>query len=295
MQRRPIKHFLEYLLVLALYYPSRLFSIDATSAFFGLALEKIGPLLKPAANKRIKRNIAICFPDFSPEKVDETARKSWNNLGRFIGEFPHMEKLSGEALWGRVKVEGTHHLDAAVKSGKGCIVFSGHFANWEIIAKSSYEYGVPPALIYRPANNRLVNKLILKARGKSHAGIYGKGAESTRGIFKVLKKKGVAGMLVDQKTNEGLKLKFFGRDAMTTPGPAQLALALDCILLPVVVFRENGANFLVRVEPPLQYEKTGDGEKDAAAIMQQINDILERWVREHPEQWLWLHRRWVEN
>jgi len=295
MRHHPIKHFLEYVLVLALYYPSQLFSIDATSNFFGVLLEKIGPLLKPSANKRIKRNIGLCFPDFSEEKINKMTRKSWNNLGRFIGEFPHIEKLQGKALWSRVKFEGAHHLDTAIKSGKGCIVFSGHLANWEIIAKTSYEYGIPPALIYRPANNQLINRLILKSRSKSHAGIYPKGAESMRAIFKVLRKKGIAGMLVDQKTNEGLKLKFFGRDAMTTPGPAQLALALDCILLPVVVFRENGANFLLRVEPPLQYEKTGNAEQDAATIMQQINDILERWVLTHPEQWLWLHRRWVEN
>jgi len=296
MAKRPIKHFLEYLLVLAIYYPSRLFSIDATSDFFGNMMEKIGPLIKSAAHRRIKRNIARCFPDWSKEKVGETAKKMWNNLGRFTGEFPHLENLTGDKFWQQVTIENEHYLEEIKKSASGGIIISGHFANWEIMPKAAFEYGMPLTLIYRPANNPYVNKLLLKARSKSHVGgMFPKGKESTRQVVHILTRGKLAGMLVDQKANEGFRLKFFGRDAMTTPGPAQLALKFGCPLLPAVVFRENGAHFRVRIEAPLEIKKTGDDVKDAEAIMQQINDIFENWVREKPEQWLWLHRRWVEN
>jgi KDO2-lipid IV(A) lauroyltransferase len=101
-------------------------------------------------------------------------------------------------------------------------------------------------------------------------------------------------MLVDQKMNDGIAVPFFGRDAMTAPALAVLALRYDCAVVPIRMQRLKGARFRMISEPPLALPKTGDNNADRRALMIEVNAIVERWVREHPEQWLWLHRRWPD-
>jgi Kdo2-lipid IVA lauroyltransferase/acyltransferase len=101
-------------------------------------------------------------------------------------------------------------------------------------------------------------------------------------------------MLVDQKMNDGIPVPFFGRDAMTAPALAVLALRYDCAVVPIRMLRTKGAHFRMISEPPLVLPKTGNAEADRRALMVSVNGIVERWVREHPEQWLWLHRRWPD-
>jgi len=99
-------------------------------------------------------------------------------------------------------------------------------------------------------------------------------------------------MLVDQKMNNGIAVPFFGRPAMTAPALAQLALRFDCPVVPARVVRLNGAHFQLIVYPPLEVAKTGDREHDTLTLMTQVNTMIEGWIRERPEQWLWLHNRW---
>ncbi len=100
------------------------------------------------------------------------------------------------------------------------------------------------------------------------------------------------GILVDQKMNDGISVPFMGREAMTAPALAELALRYDCPVVPAHVVRLSGATFEVFVEEPLVVKKTGNRHLDVAALMEQVNQTMETWVREHPEQWLWVHNRW---
>jgi KDO2-lipid IV(A) lauroyltransferase len=101
-------------------------------------------------------------------------------------------------------------------------------------------------------------------------------------------------MLVDQKLNDGIPVPFFGRDAMTAPALAILALRFDCSVVPIRMVRLNGARFRMISEPPLPLPKTGNAEADRRTLMIAVNQVVERWIREHPEQWLWVHRRWPD-
>jgi len=101
-------------------------------------------------------------------------------------------------------------------------------------------------------------------------------------------------MMVDQKMNDGIPVPFFGRDVMTAPALAELALRYDCPVVPARVERLKGAYFRLLIYPPLELVKTGDRQADVAANMAQVNAILEQWIRDTPEQWLWLHNRWPD-
>ncbi|MBI1985745.1 MAG: lauroyl acyltransferase, partial [Rhodospirillales bacterium] len=113
-------------------------------------------------------------------------------------------------------------------------------------------------------------------------------------LLKSLKEGKHLGMLVDQKMNDGIPVKFFGRDVMTAPALAELALRFDCPVVPARVVRLKGARFKLVIEPPLKLVRTGDHEADVVANMAQVNALIEKWVRDTPEQWLWLHNRWPD-
>lgn len=250
----------------------------------------LGPLLPISG--RAKKNLKKAFPDYAEEKINKILKGVFNNLGRLFGEFPHLAKLTGESFFKRVEVDGRENIEIIKNTKKPVIVFSGHFANWEILPKTAHELGYPLSLVYRRANNKFVDKMIMRARKNTYKEIFDKGRGAARGVYKAAMKGGHIGMLVDQKMNDGISLKFFGREAMTAPALADFAIKFDAVILPAVVVRKNGAHFKVKIFPQLEIKKTGKLEEDRKKIMQGVNDILEGWVRENPEQWFWLHNRW---
>ena len=217
----------------------------------------------------------------------------WDNLGRVAGEFPHMASFKGEDYSKIVEVEGAEYIKQAGDSGKTTMFFSGHFANWEIVPKTIFEKGCPSInLVYRKSNNPYLDKLILDIRGNYQSGCMPKGTKGARMIIKAIKQNQHIGMLVDQKQNDGIAVPFFGRDAMTAPAIASLALKYDLQLIPLQVLRVKGPKFIVKVSEPFKFDNTGDDKKDTLIAMTRINSILEGWVKQEPSQWFWVHNRW---
>jgi KDO2-lipid IV(A) lauroyltransferase len=147
--------------------------------------------------------------------------------------------------------------------------------------------------VYRAANNRHVDRLLRVLRTDS-AELIPKGSAGARRVIAALGRGAPLAMLIDQKMNDGIPVPLFGRDAMTAPALAQLALKYDCPVLPARVERVGGAHFRVTVEPPLAVPRSGDRQADTRALMAAVNQQLERWIAARPEQWLWLHRRWPD-
>jgi KDO2-lipid IV(A) lauroyltransferase len=173
------------------------------------------------------------------------------------------------------------------------IFFSGHIANWEIGMLAGIQYGIPVTQIYRAANNPLMDRMIARFRGVRGAFIP-KGAVGARRAITALRRGTHLALLADQKMNDGISVPFFGRPAMTAPALAVLALRFDCDVLPLRVERIDGARFRVTVFPPLPLPRGGEPHADAATLMVRINATLEAWIRDRPEQWLWVHRRWPD-
>jgi KDO2-lipid IV(A) lauroyltransferase len=269
----------------------RALGIDAASAVGGFLGRHIYSRL-PAGNVA-RENLKHAFPEKSAEEIEAIALKVCENLGRVVGEYPHLDKLTIDP-GGRIEVEGAEHGNEAVARGKGVMLMSGHFANWEVLVRTGNLLGYEGGFVYRPPNNIYVANWISRQRGKlGPTEQITKGAQGTRRIFTLLRRGKCIYMLVDQKTYEGVAVPYFGRDALTTPAPAALTLKLGSALVPVSCRRTKGAHFKVTIHPALAVTQKGGGDAEVKALTAEITAKLEAIVREDPSQWLWTHHRWT--
>jgi KDO2-lipid IV(A) lauroyltransferase len=269
----------------------RVLGIDAASAAGGFIGRNI--LYRTSVSKRARSNLRAAFPDMSDAEIEHIIMEMWDNLGRTIAEYAHHDRMSMYGPDPRLEVIDLDIVRRAMASGKGITFVSGHFANWEVMAHAARQFGCDGGAVYRPVNNPFINRYIVRQRMT-----YGpreqitKGAQGTRRIFALLRGGKSIFLLVDQKTNEGIAAPFFGRDAMTTPAPAALALKLDSIVLLVTNERMGGARFRLTCHPPIAIEPSGNHGRDVLMLTTKLNAALEAVIRERPSQWLWIHRRW---
>ena len=268
----------------------RALGLDAGSAFGGFLGRVVYSRLSPARTART--NLKAAFPQKSDAEIDAIVLAMSENLGRTIGEYPNLDKIRISGDDARIKVIDSEFPAAAVASGKPLIFFSGHLANWEMMAIGSYQAGFEGGTVYRPPNNPYVDRWIVAQRSKCGSREQIAKGSGVKRMFTFLRRGLPVYMLVDQKTNEGLAVPFFGRFAMTTPAPAALALKLNATLLPISLRRTQGARFEMAYHPPVQFTPSGDHDRDVLALTTQINDVLEQMIRAEPSQWLWVHRRW---
>ena len=268
-----------------------LLPLDRASALGGWLGRNIGPTL--GVSKRARLNLAAAMPDLTSAQIENIVRGMWDNLGRVAAEYPHLRAIRVFEPGGRVETAGFEHVDHARAAGRRMIFFSAHLANWEIAALAAGQYGIDIAQIYRAANNPLVDRLVARLRGELGE-LIPKGALGSRRAVAALRRGGHLSMLVDQKLNDGIAVPFFGRRAMTAPALALLALHYDCDVLPARVERFEGVRFRLTIYPPLELPKSGNRNADVLGLMTAVNATLEGWIRERPEQWFWLHRRWPD-
>jgi len=264
---------------------------DAASALGGALARRIGPRLR--VSKRARRNLRRALPELSESEITNIVAGMWDNLGRVAAEYPHLRGIRVFEPGGRVETHGLQHIDRVVAAGRRMIIFSGHIANWEIAMLAAVQYGISIAQIYRAANNPLVDRMITRFRGDAGE-LIPKGAAGARRAVATLRRGAHLTMLADQKMNDGIPVPFFGHPAMTTSALAALALRFDCDVLPARVERLAGARFRLTVFRPLPLLRSDDPRADVAALMAQVNATLEAWIRDRPEQWFWLHRRWAD-
>jgi KDO2-lipid IV(A) lauroyltransferase len=288
--RSPIRRYLldplEAALLIAAFGFLRLLPIDFASGLGGWVVAWIGPMLKVSDVAR--RNLTFAFPDLGRAEIEALVRGVWNNLGRVAGEYPHLAAIART----RVELVGLEHALAVRDDGKPGILFAGHLANWELLPMVASGLGIPLTLVYRAANNPLVDRVIARLRRAGNAVFLPKGPSGARGTLAAMRNGAHLAMLVDQKMNDGIGVPFFGQKAMTAPALAQLANRFDCPVLPARMERLRGAHFRLTVLPPLTIPHSGDRGIDIEATMLTVNRLLEDWIRARPDQWLWLHKRW---
>jgi len=268
----------------------RLLPLDAASALGGFLARLAGPLL--GVSKRARINLQRALPEIGDDEARRLIRAMWDNLGRVIAEYPHLDKFETCKPGSRVEVVGWENVEAMIAAGKSGIFFSGHFANWEVATLALTQRGLGVAEIYRATNNPFVDELIARFRRPVGSELVPKGVIAARRSIAALREGRHLAMLVDQKMNDGIPVPFFGRDAMTAPAAAQLATRFDAAIMPVRVERLRGAHFRIFMLPAIEIERTGNRHADVLALMTKINRELEGWIRRQPEMWLWLHRRW---
>ena len=270
----------------------RTLPIDVSSALAGKLASTIGPLLP--ITRQAFDNFTLAFPDKNKSDVNKAMREMWSNIGRTAAETPNLDRFCSYGEDRRVVVEGGEHVDALRDDDQAGIFFSGHLANWEIMPLAIAQRNCDINLVYRPANNPLVDSMILNARSISTTSHLAKGAAGGRRMVELIKQGKHLGMLVDQKQNDGIAVPFFGRNAMTAPAIARLALRYGIPLVPVSVIRTNGARFHVRFHPKLKIVGKANTEQNTYDLMLEINTFIEESIRANPPHWLWIHRRWID-
>jgi len=269
----------------------RAMPIDLASAVGGWIGRNIGYRLP--VTRRARRNMQRIFPEWSAAKREASLVRMWDNVGRTSGEYPHIDRFDfGPGR--RVEIVGLEHLESLRDDGGPGIFFSAHFGNWELAGPSAARNGLPITLIYRAPNNPFVDWVFARRRSIDGIDLIPKGSAGARVALKKLMQGEHLGLLVDQKMNDGVAVPFFGRPAMTAPALAVFGLKFRCPVVPAHVVRTKGAYFRIIFEPPIQIEDTGDHQMDVLRTMTAVNATVEKWIREQPDQWLWLHKRWPE-
>ena len=287
-----LEQWLEAALVAFVLAGFRLIPLDAASRLGGFLCRTFGPLLP--VSRAALANLRRAFPEKSEAELKRILLAMWDNLGRTVGEYPHLARFRLYEPGSRVEVIGAEHVDRLRDDGKTGLFFSAHIGNWELASMGATQRGLPLARFYRAPNNPFVDRIVRLVRSPIAGELLPKGAAGARRGLAVMRAGGHIGMLVDQKMNDGIAVPFFGRDAMTAPALAQLALRFDCPVVPAKVERLEGAHFRLTVYPPLEIERTGDRQGDIFRLMTRVNALVEEWVRARPEQWLWVHNRWPE-
>ncbi|HYE00392.1 MAG TPA: lauroyl acyltransferase [Alphaproteobacteria bacterium] len=261
----------------------------AASGLGGWIGRRLGPRL--GASRKAERNLERRMPELDAAARRRVIAGMWDNLARTIAEMPHVPRLYADGL---VTVEGAEHL--AVWRDRPGLMFASHYGNWELTPLAIAGQGFVPTGVYRAPNNPWVDAIVRELRARNgFVRLFPKGPSGARAVLRELMQKGCIGLLVDQKMNDGIAVPFFGAPAMTAPAIAELALRFDIPVVPMRVLREGGCRFRVVIEPPMELARTGDKAADVLDAMTRINARIESWVRERPDHWLWVHRRWPDS
>lgn len=270
---------------------------QAASDVGGATARFIGPWLP--VSRVAERNLRLAMPELDHAARRAIIRGVWDNLGRTAGEFPHVPNLRETERGPGYELVGREHLAQVRARGGAALMFTGHIGNWEVLPLAAAQLGLGLASLYRPAENKLIDELILGLRRGPPAGanvnLFPKGAAGARQTLQHLRGGGFVGLLVDQKMNDGIEARFFDLPAMTASALASMALKFRCPVIPSYTERIGPARIRVTCEAPLPIPDTGDRTQDIRALTQSVNDRLESWIRARPESWLWLHRRWPKS
>ena len=280
--------------VLALFALMRRLGPERAPALCGGIARRLGPWLP--VHRVGQRNIRAAFPDRGAAWHEATLRDAWDNLGRVAGEYVHLN-----TLWdfdpqrpdqGRIRTGSVPLFMDLLNDGKPALCFSAHLANWELAALIPPAHGMESAVVYRMPNNPVVARAIQRIRAASMGRLIRTRGQAPIEIAAALNEGRHVGMMVDQHFSRGVPVSFFGRECRANPAIARLARHFDCPVVGVRVVRRPDGGFTVQGVGPLDLPRDAGGRVDVAAATQAINGIVEGWVREHPGQWLWFHRRW---
>ena len=265
-----------------------------TSMKFGKSLGKFIGSRFPKLTKTARRNLEIAFPEMPEAERTQIIRGTFESLGRHLGFVSHFRKFRHEDVRNLVEVVGREHLDRAVETGRGVLFFTGHFGSWEVFNLLPPAFGFGMNILVRRMDNPLVENFVDDFRTRFGSVTLDK-TKSARTMFRVLENGELLGILADLNVQEreGTFVDFFGVPASTTTSIAKLALKTNAAVLPAfAVWNETKRKYVVYLEPPVEYKKDDTSEENVRELTQKITNVIERYVRKFPEQWLWIHKRW---
>jgi Kdo2-lipid IVA lauroyltransferase/acyltransferase len=283
-------------LVVGVLGATRYFDAERTANAFARIAGSIGPWLPEHRTGRA--NLTAAFPEKSAADIEAILNGVWDNLGRVGAEFAHLDHV-----WDfdidhpeRSRIElapGTREIFERLRDdGKGALVFASHLANWELPALAGPAYGLDSAILFRRPNIAAADRAIQNMRSVNMGTMIATTADAPLRLAHALEDGVHVGMLVDQYFGKGVDVTFFGRKTKANPLLARLARQIDAPIHGVRIIRLPGYRFRAQLSEEIAPLRDASGKIDVQATMQAVTSVIEGWVREHPEQWLWLHRRW---
>jgi len=269
---------------------------DRMANFAGKFMRTLGPWLP---EHRVGRaNLVAAFPEKSAAEIETILGGVWDNLGRVAAEFAHIDRLwdydFDRPNAGRIEfTPRSMQLFLRLRDdGKPALVFAAHLANWEIPPLAASAYEMPAAVVYRRPNLGAVAEAIIPLRAGNMGELIPSDRATPIKVARALEKGAHVGMLVDQHFGQGVDVMFFGRRCKANPLIARLARHFDCPIHGVRAIRLPRGRFRGEITEAIEAPRDASGRIDVDATMQAITSVVESWIREYPDQWLWLHRRW---
>src|SRR6476646_6606453 len=281
---------------IALLRTTRYFDPDKTANFLGRVTRFIGRRLR---EDRIGReNLKAAFPEKSSEEIETILAGVWDNLGRIGAEFAHLDHI-----WDydrdhpeNSRIELTKRtielFDKIRDDGKPALIFASHLGNWELPALAAVAHGLDCAILFRRPNIESADRAIEKIRAIKMGTLIPAGRDAPLRLAQALQQGQHVAMLVDQYLTNGVDVTFFGRKTKANPMLARLRRQVDCPIHGTRIIRLPNNRFRAELSEEVKPVRDASGQIDIQGTMQAITDVVEGWVREYPDQWLWLHRRW---
>jgi KDO2-lipid IV(A) lauroyltransferase len=285
-----LRHRLEYAGLALARSLIRLMPIDVASTVMGKAWRWIAPWLH--RHPRAVTHIARAFPDRSAREHDALARAMWETLGRVAAEGFLIDRIADDPS--RITLDlGPAAAAFEASRTTGAVVVSLHTGNWEIVALPARALGISAAGVYQRIANPLVEALLLEIRHPYYpGGLYPKGKDTVRAILSHIRKGGTIALLADHRDVRGLLIDFLGAPAWATRTPAHFARSFDVPLIIGRVIRTGpGARFRIEADV-IDVPRSADRDSDIDTATLTINAHFERWIRERPTEWMWIHQRW---
>lgn len=294
---RPLSEAAVGALTIALLRTTRYFDPVKTANFFGRTAHFIGRRLR---EDRIGReNLKAAFPEKSPEEIETILAGVWDNLGRMGAEFAHLDHIwdydpAHPEKPSRVEFDrrSAELFDRLRDDGKPALFFASHLGNWELPALAAVAHGLDAAILYRRPNSESADRAIERIRAVKMGTLIPAGRNAPLRLAEALQKGQHVAMLVDQYMTGGVEVTFFGRKTRANPLLARLLRQVECPIHGVRIIRLPNHRFRAELSEEVKPVRDASGQIDVQGTMQAVTEVVEGWIREYPDQWLWLHRRW---
>ncbi|WP_158814091.1 lysophospholipid acyltransferase family protein [Methylocapsa sp. S129] len=282
-----LRYRFEYFAFLALAAAMRMLPLELASRWSGALWRLIAP--RSRRHRRALNNLALAFPEKTPGEIEQIARGMWENLGRTFAEFFHIDRIFNSD---RIEFESQETFDALRRSDGRAIACGLHLGNWEILTQSGLLLGWRPAGVYQKIANPFVDRYVSTLRAPYYpGGLMQKSPRTAVSLLRHAREGGCVALLADQREGRGVAAPFFGKPAPSNPFPALVARSVDA---PLYVFRAkrlDGVRFSIRIAQ-VPVPQTDNRDADIEAATRNLQSTLEAMVRDAPDQWMWIHRRW---
>ena len=280
-------YFIEFIIITTFFLIFRIIGYKAATNF-GFFIGKVfGPIFR--SKKKIVENIKSYKPSLKKNEIEKIIKKMWGNYGRILAEYPYISSFRNKKMEKYIQIEGRENLEKIKKIGKPVVFISGHFNNFELMAMIIEREGIELGAVYRPLNNKFLNVIMEYIRKKYICkNQIKKGLRGVKEALSYFKNGKSLAIMIDQRVSEGVKIKFFGKDAFTTTIPAQFVKKFGCIIQPVHIERINDFYFKILFDSQFHFNEN----QDEKYITEKLNFWLEEKITINPDQWIWTHDRW---